>query len=75
MKKSYYDQIQDLATEVALKTESLACLIKEIKPDGTGLRDIDTNRGIALILEDLAKQSREVAGMLDLRERRTFGND
>ena len=75
MKRSYYDQIQDLVTEVALKTEGLAYLFGGFKPDATGPRDIDARQGVALILEDLAKQSREVAGMLDERERRAFGSE
>lgn len=65
MKINYYDHLQGLALDVATKTEGMAYLLKNFQPDGTGVRDNDARLGIAMILEDLAKQGREIFRKLD----------
>lgn len=65
MKINYYDHLQGLALDVATKTEGMAFLLMNFQPNGTGVRDNDARAGVAMILEDLAKQGREIYRKLD----------
>lgn len=65
MKINFYDHVQGLILDVAYKTEGLAYLIRHCKPMDTSVRDGDAREGISMILEDLAKDGRNISTMLD----------
>lgn len=61
----YFDKAQDMAGEIASKTEGIAHLLKHYRPEGEGKRDSIAFLGISKILEDLANQGRKLDQMLD----------
>lgn len=62
---NYFDNAQDFAGQIALKTEGIAHLLYHYNPSTSGERDSLALNGIAMILEDLAKQGRKLDEMLD----------
>jgi hypothetical protein len=65
MKINYYDHLQGQALDVATKTEGMAYLLMNYVSSGTGVRDREAQAGVAMILDDLAKQGREIYRKLD----------
>lgn len=62
---NYFDNAQDIAGQIALKTEGIAHLLYHYRPEGHGERDSIALNGVAMILEDLAKQGHALDDMLD----------
>lgn len=65
----YYDNAQDRASQVAIRLEGLSYLLQNFKAEGIGDRDDEAHVGIGLLLEDLAKEARDVGRMLDCATR------
>ncbi len=61
----HLDKAQCVAFELATKTEGIAHLLYFYDKHSSSERDRDAMQGISMILEDLAKQGRELAEMLD----------
>lgn len=69
MKINFYDHVQGLTLDLSTKIEGIAYLIRNLRPIDYGHRDREAQEGIALILEDLAKEGRRIYRMLDAVER------
>jgi hypothetical protein len=74
MKTNHYDNAQDKAGQIAIRLQGLSYLLTNFKSDGTSDSDNESHQGIGLILEDLAKQAKEVDEMLDQAVRPTISN-
>lgn len=74
MKTNHYDNAQDKASQIAIRLQGLSYLLTNFKSEGSGDRDNESHWGIGLLLEDFAKQAREIDLMLDEAARPTTIN-
>lgn len=69
MKDEYYDSIQDKATDLFLKLDGVAYLIRSFNTNEVRDRDINARDGISLIIEGLSDDAKAIASMLDIKNR------
>lgn len=63
------NEIQYKASALSAKLEGMAYLMRSFRPVDSGPRDMDARYGIALIFEDMAKDSMEISELLEQEQR------
>lgn len=74
MGKEYYDETQELAGGIAVRTQALSFLLYHFNPEGHSDKDKESLNGVGALLEDIAKMASKLDLMLDSVNRPTFIN-